>query len=234
MFGLWKRKKPVVHKHWYAVLPEFETSTSEFYDGIQQHLETQRVPGLFVERIEYAEGGLLSAKRIYLRMRRERLVFDVCSAPFGTYWFFSCRFSEIPFTLRIWELLLVLLILAVVEGFYVSLFGLVTGSVLFGSSVLGVAVLMRNLVAMGLTDLDSALMQLPVIGAIYEVLFRKETYYREDTRLAYIDIVDKLVREKIDETVGAKGVQMVEYKDASPPSHPAVLSMIGDLLRIAH
>lgn len=233
MFGIWKKKKPEVLKHWYSVLPKFETSTADFYAAIQQELETQRLPGLFLERIDYAEGGVLSSKREYLRMRRERLVFDVCSAPFGTNWFFSCRFSEIPFTFRVWELLVILLVLTLVEVFYVSLFGLTLGSVLFSSSLLGLALLMRNLVAMGLADLDSALLQMPVVGAIYECFFRKESYYREDTRLAYIEIVDKLVRDKIGEVTGANGVQMVEYKDATPPSHPAVLSMVGDLLRLS-
>ena len=233
MFGLWKKKKPLVHDHQYAVYSDFEISTSDFYDSIQQGLEAQRVPGLFLERVDYSEGGLLSAKREYLRMRRERLVFDVCSAPFGTNWFFSYRFSEIPFTLRIWEVLVVLLILAAVEGFYVMLFGLILGSVLFGASVLGLALLMRNLIAMGLNDLDAALLQLPILGAIYEVFFRKETYYREDTRLAYRKIVADIIRAKIEEAVGAKGVQFVPFIDATPPAHPAVMQMIADLLRIS-
>ena len=93
--------------------------------------------------------------------------------------------------------------------------------------------LMRNLVRVGLHDLDAALIRAPIIGAYYEHILRKETYYRTDTRLAYIEIVDKIVRAHVDEIAVAKGVQLVEYKDATPPSHPRVMQMIGDLLRLS-
>ena len=96
MFGIWKSKKTEVLKHWYVLHLDFDTITSEFYQAIEYDLKARELTGLEISRIEYAEGGLLSAKREYLRMRRERLVFDVCAAPFGTSWFFSCRFAEIP------------------------------------------------------------------------------------------------------------------------------------------
>ena len=234
MFGIWKRKEPTVLKHWYAVLLDFETSTKEFYDAIEQDLDARRLTGLDISRIDYAEGGALSAKREYLRMRRERILFDVCSAPFGNTWFFSCRFSEIPIQLMLWEVIVMLLALAGVVWFYASLFGWVLGPVLFGASILSLLLLMGNTVRLGFQDLDAALLQIPVVGAFYEVIFRKETYYREDTRLAYMDIVDKIIRAKIEEVTAAKGVQLLEYKDATPPSHPAILSMIADLLRMRH
>ena len=167
-------------------------------------------------------------------MRRERILFDVCSAPFGNTWFFSCRFSEIPIQLMLWEVIVMLLALAGVVWFYASLFGWVLGPVLFGASILSLLLLMGNTVRLGFQDLDAALLQIPVVGAFYEVIFRKETYYREDTRLAYMDIVDKIIRAKIEEVTAAKGVQLLEYKDATPPSHPAILSMIADLLRMRH
>ena len=233
MFGIWKRKKPEVHQHWFTVLPDFETSTADFYAAIENHLAVRRVPGLAIERIEHAEGGLLSAKREYLRMRRERLVFDVCSAPFGTFWFFSCRFSEIPCVLYLWEIIVLLLFLAGIEFFYVSLFGLILGSIFLGTTLLGMLLLMRNLVRVGLHDLDAALIQAPIIGAFYELFLRRETYFRTDTRLAYVEIVDKIVRAHVDGVAAAKGVELVEYKDATPPSHPRVMQMISDLLRMS-
>jgi hypothetical protein len=47
-------------------------------------------------RITWKEGGLLSAKREYLRVRRKEFVFDVCAAPFGKGFFFSWWLGEIP------------------------------------------------------------------------------------------------------------------------------------------
>ena len=233
MFGIWKSKKTEVLKHWYVLHLDFDTITSEFYDAIEYDLRTRELTGLEISRIEYAEGGMLSAKREYLRMRRERLVFDVCAAPFGTSWFFSCRFAEIPVVIHLWEILVLLLTLAAVVFFYASLFGWMLGPILFAASLLSLLLMMRNTTTLGMEDLDAALLQIPVVGAFYERFLRKETYYREDTRLAYIDIVDKIVRGRIDEVSAAGKVKLVEYRDATPPSHPAVMSMIGNLLRIA-
>jgi len=231
MFGIWRRKKTTVINHQYVLFDNFDTSTAEFYQAIEHDLGARELTGLEISRIEYAEGGVLSAKREYLRLRRERLVFDVCSAPFGTTWFFSYRFAEIPIVIRLWEILALLLALAVIVGFYVSLFGLLLGGILFGASLLSLLLLMRQTVALGMQDVDAALLQIPVLGAFYECFIRAETYYREDTRLAYVKIVEQIVRARIDE-LGAAGKRLVEYHNATPPSHPAVLTMVADLLRM--
>lgn len=234
MFGIWKKKQPQDPKHWYVVNPNFDTITSEFYDAIEYDLKQKEISGMEVSRIEYAEGGMLSAKRVYLRMRRERLVFDVCAAPFGTSWFFSYRFGEIPLVIHLWEVLVLLVALAGVVWFYMSLFGIMLGPILFAASLLSLLLMMRNTVSMGMQDLDAALLQIPVVGAFYEVFLRKDdTYYRQDTRLAYRDIVDNIIRARIDEVSAVGGIKLVEYKDATPISHPAVLTMIADLLRLS-
>lgn len=232
MFGIWSKKAPHVFKCDYRTFENLECSPSEFYASIERELSAREMPGLIIERIEHKEGGVLSAKREYLRLRRERLVFDICFAQFGTYWFISRRYSLILFSLQIWEILIVLLFLAGVAGFYVALFGLILGLVLCFGSVLGIALLMRNLVAMGLDDLDAALYQIPVVGAIYECLFRKETYYREDTRQAYITIVDTITVAMIDALASEKGAVLVAYRDETPPSHPTVMALIGALLNL--
>ena len=232
MFGIWKRKQTEVLRQWLVIFDHFETPSLEFYEAIERDLVERELTGLELSRVEYAEGGLLSAKRTYLRMRRERLVFDVCAAPFGTTWFFSCRFAEIPVSIRLWEVIVLLLCVSGTVWFYASLFGLILGPILFAASLLSLLLLMRNTVALGMEDLDAALLQIPVIGAFYERFMRAETYYREDTRNAYVEIVDTLVKARVEE-LGKAGDRLVKYLDATPPSHPAILSMIGDLLRIA-
>jgi hypothetical protein len=61
---------------------------------------------------------------------------------------------------------------------------------------------------------------------------RKETYFREDTRNAYCTLVNAIVRGEIEKVTKDKGVELLNYVDATPPSHPAILGMIGDLLRM--
>ena len=133
-FGIWRRKKPDVLDYKIQLIDGMEGSTEEFYQGIEKELSQRGVPGLAITREEFAEGGVLSARRIYLRMRRERLVFDVCSAPFGKAWFYSYRFALIPVCLTVWELLLVLAAVALVVSAYVALFGVFWGGVIVGAS----------------------------------------------------------------------------------------------------
>ncbi len=75
---------------------------------------------------------------------------------------------------------------------------------------------MRNAVAMGLKDLDATLIQLPVVGALYEAWIRKETYYRVDTRLMYLDTVNAVVKAVVEETTGVKGIKLIRFNEHSP------------------
>lgn len=227
MFGLFRRKKPIVHQWWYVVLLDFEASTEEFYSAIEQDLAAREVQGLELSRIEYAEGGILSAKRAYLRMQRERLLFDVCSAPFGTSWFFSCRFSEKPLTLRFSDLLLMALALGAFWFSYVQLFGFFTGNLMFGATVLGIILAMICAVPFGFHDMDAALLQMPVVGAFYEILFRKDTYYRQNTRAAYMSIVNTIVRSRVTETARARGVENVQFVEETPQEQPSLIELIA-------
>src|SRR4051794_37547329 len=138
MFGIWRRKKLEVHQHWYVPLLDFRISTQEFYSAIEKELDERKVPDLEVARVEFAEGGLLSAQRQYLRLRRERLVFDICSAPFGSSWFFSLRGAVIPRTLRLWEFILASLGVLGLFGLYWRTFGLFGGAIAIIASLLSV------------------------------------------------------------------------------------------------
>src|ERR1041385_2608671 len=105
------KKKADVFTHWYTLVPGFTTSAQDFYETIEEELKHRQVPSLKMSRIDFAEGGMLSDKRTYLRMIRERLVFDICAAPFGTGYFFSCRFAEIPAVVRLWQILVLFITL---------------------------------------------------------------------------------------------------------------------------
>jgi hypothetical protein len=53
-------------------------------------------------------------------------------------------------------------------------------------------------------------------GPIYEGLLRKDTYYHHDTRLMYCDTVNVVVKAKVEETTGAKGIELVRFNEYSP------------------
>src|SRR5215469_6041003 len=161
MFGF-RSKHADVLDHWYTPVPNFTTSAQEFYASVEELLKEQQIPGLQISRVEFSEGSVLSEKRTYLRMVRERLVFDVCAAPFGTNYFFSCRFAEIPAVVKLWEIMALVFgtLMFTILSFYVfvRIFGVLTPIVwpcaAIASLVLAIYV-MRNAVAMGLKDLDA-------------------------------------------------------------------------------
>ena len=215
MFGFFKKSADVID-HWYALVPGFNSSSKEFYEGIEKELKTREVPGLEIFHVDFAEGGVLSQKREYLRMTRERLVFDICAAQFGTAYFFSCRFAQIPAAIKLWQLVVVLIGGFMTVALAFRFLGLILGAIVLMAGFVLLIYTLRNAVAMGLKDLDAALIKSPVVGPIYENWFRKETYYRHDTRLMYCDTVNAVVKAKVEETTGAKGIKLIRYMENCP------------------
>lgn len=222
MFGKKPRQADVI-RHWYSLIPDFNTPAHEFYAEIEEDMKNRKVPSLQISRVEFAEGGVLSGKREYLRMTRERLVFDVCAAPFGTSFFFSCRFAEIPAVVSFWELFVLIGAVPVCAAIsfiiFVKIFGVLAPIIWPFAAIMTVFAaiyIMRNPLASGFKDLDATLLRLAVIGPIYEAWIRKETYYRQDTRLMYCDLVDQVVKARVEEVTGAKGVKLLKFNDYNP------------------
>ena len=74
---------PLVLSHWYHLFEDLEASPMEFYASVEESVERREIPDAERSRVDHHEGGVLSAKREYLRVSRGRLAFDVCAAPFG-------------------------------------------------------------------------------------------------------------------------------------------------------
>ncbi len=176
-----------------------------------------------LSRIEFPEGGLLSQKRIYLRMLRERLVFDVCASPFGTGFFFSCRTAEIPLAIPLVELAFAVVLGLSVAAILVYWLGFILGSVTVLLGLVGSVFVLRNSVSLGLQNLDTTLLQIPVLGPLYEVFLRKETYHRIDSRLCYLEVVPTIVKKLAEDTTAAKGVKLVRQYELAP--------VLGELYR---
>ena len=115
--------KEEVIEHWYSAVDNFEFASNDFYQRIEQELAARKVPDLEISRVQFSEGGLLSGKREYLRLRRERLVFDICAAPFGTSYFFSFRFVELPLGIKPVELLIFSIGVGLVYALLVKMLG---------------------------------------------------------------------------------------------------------------
>lgn len=205
-----------VVEHWYSLVSSENFSSKEVYELIEKEIAVQKVPGLEVSHVDLAEGGPLSARRDYLRMKRERLIFDVCAAPVGVNYFFSYRFYVEPVVVRMWELAAVLAALMLLFVGSVRYVGPFLGPFLLLAASVAFAWLMRNSIGMGLRDLDATLLKIPAIGPIYERFFRKDTYYRQDLRIAYGSIVSGIVKGEVEAVTAAKGVKLVREYSYSP------------------
>jgi hypothetical protein len=75
--------------HWNQMIPRLEQSAQEFYMLVEDALVPHNLKNVKTERVNLAEGGMLSAKREYLQIRRSEHVFHVCAAPFGNGFFIS-------------------------------------------------------------------------------------------------------------------------------------------------
>jgi len=212
-----KSKKDEVLNHWISFADNFTFPAQEFYQSLEKELKERKVPGLEISRVEYAEGGLLSEQRIYLRLIRERLAFDTCAAPFGSGYFFSCRTVYSPVVVQLWQVLVVLGGFAGLYFLLAKYLGMVFAAIAVGTLVIAIAQVFRNTIAMKLGDLDTALLKIPIVSPIYEKWFRvKESYYRHDTRLMYLDLVPKLVQMLAEEVTAAKGVKLVRQYQCAP------------------
>jgi hypothetical protein len=205
--------------HWSQLIEGMQFPSGEFYQKVERALEARQVPGLTFSRVTWREGGPMSAKRDYLRIKRERLIFDVCAMPFGTGFYVAEWFIIRPLRLG----LVALIILAMLAfGFIMWEFGRTSALwnvyyffyAHFG--IRRIATINRILLGVPITlaiicvlffgqDLDAALMRLPLIGYFYERI-RKVTFYRADLAAAYRAAVHNAVCEAIDEVSKSKGI----------------------------
>lgn len=213
MFGLLRRKRPIVYEQWITPLMDFSSDTTKFYAAVEEELHKWEVPELTTERIQFRDGGLLSPQREYLRVRRETLVFDIVSAKFGKSWWFSSRSAVLPRSLMWWEVIVFAGIVAGLVAAYYHAFGFFMGNIALGSTLAMLLVMM--VAARSWNGLDDLLLKLPVIGAFYETIFRADSYYRDDARRMYVSIVDHLVREKVKEFASAAGFEDVHFNQVS-------------------
>ena len=74
--------------HWYTQVGSLAIAPTDFYAELEKRIASYQLPNTKISHVEFQEGGMLSAKRLYLRVVRGELVFDICGAPFGEKTFF--------------------------------------------------------------------------------------------------------------------------------------------------
>ena len=210
-------QKAEVFSHWGTSLQDIQFSAQEFYTKVETAIRAREWPGVELLRVLHSEAGLLSHKREYLRVVRQRQVFDICAASFGKDYFFSLREAEIQPQLSVATFLIFLLAVSMLFLGSIGTLGFFTGSITFASYTVVGLFLMWNALRMGLTRLDGLLMRLPVIGPVYETWFRRSTtYFQHDTRMVFLKLMDELVKHQVDEETSAKGIKLLSCFEHQP------------------
>lgn len=84
----------LILSNWHQSIDNLQLSTADFYKKLETALEIQKLPDVKLSLENLSEGGILSSKRLYMRVTRKGLVFDICAAPFGKNFFFSYWFGQ--------------------------------------------------------------------------------------------------------------------------------------------
>lgn len=203
--------KTEVLSHWYLLIEDFQTSALDFYTAVEEAIARREIPDVELSRVDWKEGGVLTAKREYLRVSREKLAFDICAAPFGNGYFFSWWLARLPPAHPfLWAL-------GFFVGFAISLrlmweMGLIISALLVPAAVW----LLGKAVQEGVLGTEEYVVELPYIGWIYERLFRPTTYYKLDTALMYQESVRNAVLEVIDELRTQKGLRALSEDERAP------------------
>jgi hypothetical protein len=184
-----------VVSHWAKLLEGVQESPQAFYASVTDALQKREIPGAQITTVEWPEGGLGSAKRLYLRVERGADVIDICGAPFGNAFFASSWLCSPPPN--------VLNAIAIAVG-ALALAGYLVSDLTFVRSVL-----------LGLNLLF--LLGLVGFGIIRPLFFPpRPTFYRMDTANMFYTAVHAAVVEAVDQLTTAKGVRALSVEDRKP------------------
>lgn len=201
---------PVI-SHWNKLIDDFAISPLEFYAAVEEAVKAQGVPDAQISRVEYHEGGVLSAARTYLRVKHRRLAFDICGAPYGRGFFFSSWLVETKPEIRAWGCLVFLLALGATAVVFEK-FGLQ------GCGIAIVVFLLACLIALegvreGWFLSEDTILALPYLGPLYEYFFAPTTYYKIDTTHMFQATVHTVVLKVVDSFLEAKGLRALAPDD---------------------
>lgn len=213
----------IIHSHWNNLITGFQYSTQDYYAQIEQALQPHQIPDVSVSHVEYRESGIFSAKRVYLRIRRDRLVFDICGAPFGSGFFFSWWLGELRGA-NIFTVMAVLIgflvagsiATSVLSAVFTMIFGYFMGMVILLLSIPVLFWLLGLFIRENPMGIEDTILEIPVVGPIYERLFSPVTYYKIDTALMFQSAVHTVVLEIVDQITKSQGVRALSEAERKP------------------
>lgn len=204
-----------VISRWHHSVGGLSTSTLDFFTSIEEVLKKKETP-VQTERIQLGEGGILSAKRTYLRISHERFVFDIGAAPFGKDFFFSWWLGRRMPDLGAMIGCLVLVALPILLYICFKIAGTFGGFLLFLLVLGGLVMYMQQGGRIGDVDVEDLMTSIPVVGPLYLRFFRPVTYYSEDTRKMFEETVHRVVLDVVSGVLAVNSMKPLTPEEARP------------------
>ena len=228
------RGGPVI-SHWHTLVDGFNTSSLDFYKAVEEAVRAREVPEAEFSRVEFKESGVASAKREYLRVERGRVAFDIGAAPYGRGFFFSWwLIRPRPAHLWLWfagligaGLIWILMLLslsgqAAAQRLNASLIGGETGAagcgvVLVFAGFPALLFLLGWAIHEGHVPIEEEdVLQIPVVGWLYDKIFGPNTYYALDTAMMFQESVSRAVNEVLEGLMTDQGLRALSQDQLKP------------------
>jgi hypothetical protein len=194
------------------------TSSLDFFTSIEEALKAKEAPVL-TERIQLGEGGVLSAKRTYLRVSYQRFVFDIGAAPFGRDFFFSWWLGKLVPDFGAMLGCAVLIALPIILFVCFQLAGTLGGFALFAALLIGIFLYMQQGGRIGDVSMEDVMLVVPILGPLYLRFFKPATYYSEDTRMMFEETVRRVVLDVLAGILTVNSLRPLTPEEALPKGH---------------
>ena len=89
IISLFTKTRKEYHSRWNTLINNFDFSSKEFYTLLREEFKNQDVTGITIETERFFEQSMLSAKRLYLKVKWKDYQYFICGAPFGNGFFVS-------------------------------------------------------------------------------------------------------------------------------------------------
>lgn len=219
LYGLIRAAKTssiFVISNWSKLIENLEASPKDFYTAVEQAIAKRQVPAIDKSRVDWKEGGLFTSFREYLRISREKNVFDICGAPYGTSFFVSWWHSELrPSALGPTLIMIAIVFFSydAVAGYFGFLGGFFITLIGFILIFLFVGILVNHSAG---ENWVRYVLVIPVVGWMIERFFLPPTYYRMDSAAMFEASIHQSVQEVIDQMTQAKGLRALTELERKP------------------
>jgi len=186
------------YAHWHSFFEDATVSPKDFYKSLEKALADRQVPKVETEQITFPEGGMFSPQRLYLKIERDFLKYQICVGPFGTGFFVSSRLLVSQH--NIWRDLV---------GLIVAMF----------------VIMLLVFVAFTPRSFGTTLMYFFPLVFVFGIIFLvrvaagRMTYYRLDTMIAFQEAVHRLLIATVNQVMETSGRKPLSAEESKPVLH---------------